>query len=97
MVIFLFIAIVYIQPLAESQQKVRDIAVTWKQSETQIFDALEKEFRDDLRVWQAELDPLSLEIRFTAPDPKALDASRITLKNLLRANSQRAWDVKSQA
>lgn len=68
MVIFLFIAIVYIQPLADSQQKVRDIAVTWKQSESQIYEALNTEFRDDLRLWGAELDPRSLEIRFTAPD-----------------------------
>lgn len=68
MVIFLFIAIVYIRPMQDAQQKVRDIAVTWQEAETEIYEALEAEFEDDLERWQAELDPATLAVRFKAPD-----------------------------
>lgn len=68
MVIFLFIAISYIQPVLEARNKVRDIVVTWKESEVNIFAALEQEFAKDLPRWGAELDPQTLSIRFKAPD-----------------------------
>ncbi len=48
MVIFLFLAIVYIRPLAEERVRIKDIAVTWQESEVSIYEALEEEFRDDL-------------------------------------------------
>ena len=68
MVIFLFIAITYIRPIVEIQSKIRDIVVAWKDSEVEIYASLEKEFRDDLPRWNAELDRPTLSLRFKAPD-----------------------------
>ena len=68
MVIFLFIAITYIRPVVETQNRIRDIVVAWKDSEVEIHDALRQEFEDDLPKWHAELDRETLSIRFRAPD-----------------------------
>lgn len=68
MVIFLFIAITYIRPIVEIQAKIRNIVVAWKDAEVEIYAALNKEFKDDLPRWRAELDQNTLSIRFKAPD-----------------------------
>lgn len=68
MVIFLFIAITYIRPVVETQNRIRDIVVAWKDSEVEIHDALQREFKDDLPRWHAEIDRETLSIRFQAPD-----------------------------
>ena len=68
MVIFLFVAITYIRPVVETQNRIRDIVVAWKDSEVEIRDALQREFRNDLPRWHAELDSKTLSIRFKAPD-----------------------------
>lgn len=68
MVIFLFIAITYIRPVVETQNRIRDIVVAWKDSEVEIHNALRREFEDDLPKWHAELDRETLSIRFRAPD-----------------------------
>ena len=68
MVIFLFIAITYIQPLSGFKERVRKIVVTWQESEVEIHDTLYEEFKNDLPKWNAELDRETLAIRFKAPD-----------------------------
>lgn len=68
MVIFLFIAITYIRPVVETQNRIRDIVVAWKDSEVEIHNALQREFKNDLPKWHAELDRETLSIRFRAPD-----------------------------
>lgn len=68
MVIFLFIAITYIRPIVETQNKIREIVITWNASEVDIHKALESEFKDDFSKWNAELDRKTLSIRFKSPD-----------------------------
>ena len=68
MVIFLFIAISYIQPIVETRDRIREIVVAWNDSEVDIHKALQAEFKDDLPKWNAELDRQTLSIRFKAPD-----------------------------
>lgn len=68
MVIFLFIAIVFIRPLAEQNFRMKEIARTWQENETEIYDALLKEFRGDLPKWNAEIEKDTLIIRFKAPE-----------------------------
>lgn len=79
MVIFLFIAITYIRPIVETQNKIRDIVVAWKSSEKDIYDALKREFKNDLPKWNAVLDEKTLTIRFQAPDV-LFDQALSTLK-----------------
>ena len=68
MVIFLFIAIFYIRPILMNQEQIRSILDAWEKSEINIYKALNEEFSDDLKRWNAELDPDDLTIRFKAPD-----------------------------
>lgn len=79
MVIFLFIAITYIRPFVDKQDKIREIVVAWKKSEVEIHKALKSEFKDDLPRWNAELDRKTLSIRFKAPDV-LFDAATSELK-----------------
>lgn len=68
MVIFLFIAVIFIRPIQEQNERIREIAATWQQNEEEIYLALLKEFRDDLGHWNAELQKETLLIRFKSPD-----------------------------
>lgn len=68
MVIFLFIAIVYIRPLVETQTKIETVTSAWEDAREKIYLALNNEFQEDLVRWQAELEKQTLTIRFRAPD-----------------------------
>ena len=68
MVIFLFIAIVYIRPLIEQRERIKELAVVWQEQEVQIYNALVDEFQDDLLEWDAEIEKDTLLVRFEAPD-----------------------------
>ncbi len=82
MVLFLFIAIVFLNPLLEAreealatakrieteQARVRQIVVAFREAEDALLDGLEQEFRNDWRRWNAELDRPLLTVRFRAPD-----------------------------
>lgn len=83
MVVFLFIAIVYLRPLATEQAKVREIAVARQASEIAIHEALVAEFEADLAAWDAEIEASTLLVRFRSPDI-LFDPGRETLKPRLR-------------
>lgn len=68
MVIFLFIAIVYIRPLIEQQARIKELAVVWQENEVKIYEALLEEFQDDLPKWDAEIERDTLLFRFNAPE-----------------------------
>lgn len=68
MVIFLFIAIVFIRPVAEQNLRIKEIARTWQENETEIYEALLDEFEDDLPRWNAEIEEETLLIRFKSPE-----------------------------
>lgn len=68
MVVFMFIAITYIRNVSEQRDAVREIAVTWQESEVAILDALRDEFEDDLQRWNAEIDAETLAVRFKSPE-----------------------------
>ena len=67
MIIFLFIAISYIRPVLNDQEKIKEIIVTWQESEKNLYDDLHKEFKDNLEEWGAEIDRETLVIRFDSP------------------------------
>jgi len=68
MIFFLFIAILYIQPLQRTQLNIEKIIQTWQEGEADIYDALLTEFEDDLPLWNAELDREQLVLRFNSPE-----------------------------
>lgn len=98
MVIFLFIAIVFIRPVAEQNLKIKEIAGTWQQNETEIYEALWAEFSDDLPRWNAEIEKDTLLIRFKSPEvlfERGFAAIRPEFANILRDFFPRYVDVLS--
>ena len=79
MIIFLFIAITYIRPILNERDAIKEIAVTWQESEVALYDRLNEEFKDDLPRWNAELERETLTVRFKEPDI-LFDSGRATLK-----------------
>lgn len=68
MVIFLFIAIVFIRDVTKEEMEVRNVAVTWQANESQILERLKKEFSEDLERWNAEILDRELLFRFKSPE-----------------------------
>ena len=67
MVIFMFIAISYINEV-EKKQKQRDIIFEeFKATKEELFSELENSFKDDFNEWEVELDK-DLSIKFTNPE-----------------------------
>lgn len=68
MVIFLLIAVAYMHNVAQGQQKIRKIAVTYHEAQIALYDRLTEEFKDDLPKWKAVIDKETLAVRFFEPD-----------------------------
>lgn len=68
MMVFLFIAIVFMLMTQKENDKIKDVAVAYQQNQVAIFDALEKEFKDDLDKWGASIDKETLAFNFQSPD-----------------------------
>ncbi|MDZ4257684.1 MAG: OmpA family protein [Gemmatimonadales bacterium] len=68
MIVFLFIAVTFMAFVSRQQQQVRRVAVAWEEGRGDLYRALEAEFRSDLLAWNAELDSLTLSVRFKEPD-----------------------------
>ncbi len=68
MVVFLFIAIIYMRPIIEQQEKIKDIAVALREIDVKIYEALYKEFNKDLEKWDAELVKETLVFRLNHPE-----------------------------
>lgn len=68
MMVFLFIAVIYAKDADSRAKNVTEIVNEWQDSELEIYRALEREFKDDLPKWNAEIDRSSLTIRFLSPE-----------------------------
>lgn len=68
MIIFLLIAIAYMRDIAEGQQRIKKIAVTYQESQVALYEKLKEEFKDDLPKWQANIDRDTLSIQFFEPE-----------------------------
>ncbi len=68
MLVFLFIAVIYMQNIAKEKSQIKQIVVAWKETENQIYHALQEEFEKDLPVWKAEIDQTNLIFRFKSPE-----------------------------
>lgn len=68
MMVFLFIAIVFMLHIQKDNRKIKDVAVAYQENQVAIYDALEKEFRSDLTNWGATIDKSTLAFNFQSPD-----------------------------
>lgn len=67
MMVFLFIAIVFMQQVGAEKKAVQDIALQYKNYQEDLFVSLVEEFREDLRNWNAEILN-DTTVRFKEPD-----------------------------
>jgi outer membrane protein OmpA-like peptidoglycan-associated protein len=68
MMVFLFIAIVFMLKTEKESQKIKDVAVAYQENQVAIFNALVDEFKGDLNKWGADIDKETLSFNFTSPD-----------------------------
>ncbi|NLD96492.1 MAG: OmpA family protein [Synergistaceae bacterium] len=67
MIIFLFIALLYMRDISREKERIENVAVTWSEIQSSLYEDLFKEFRDDLPKWTAEIDRATLSVRFSEP------------------------------
>ena len=71
MIIFLFIAVAYMVNVQNEKKNIQEIAVTYQKLQVNLYEDLEREFRQDLIRWNATLDKERLSVRFmVAPKDK---------------------------
>lgn len=68
MIVFLFIAVSYMSFVTKQQSKVRQVAIAWEAGRGELYRDLEIEFAKDLSTWNAEIDSVTLSVRFNEPD-----------------------------
>lgn len=68
MMVFLFIAIVFMMITQKENDKIKDVAVAYQENQVAIFEALEAEFNSDLAKWGATIDKETLAFNFQSPD-----------------------------
>lgn len=68
MMVFLFIAIAFMRYVLVEQERIKEIAVTYQNTQVAIYESLMREFSGDLNRWHAEIDQASLEFRFNSPE-----------------------------
>lgn len=68
MMVFLFISVALMRNAMNERDKIKEVAVTYNQTQQALYAALHKEFEKDLTKWGAELDRESLSLNFKSPD-----------------------------
>jgi outer membrane protein OmpA-like peptidoglycan-associated protein len=68
MMVFLFIAIVFMMITQKENDKIKNVAVAYQENQVAIFEALETEFAKDLSKWGATIDKETLAFNFQSPD-----------------------------
>lgn len=79
MMVFLFIAIVFMRHTLKETEKIKNVAVAFQENQVAIYTALESEFKDDLVTWGAAIDKDTLAFNFNSPDV-LFDNGQIALK-----------------
>ncbi|MRI34243.1 cell envelope biogenesis protein OmpA [Endozoicomonas sp. OPT23] len=79
MMVFLFIAIVFMLDTQKENEKIKSVAVAYQENQVAIYDALTAEFEDDLTRWGAEIDKETLSFNFKSPEV-LFDIGKISLK-----------------
>ena len=98
MVIFMFIAISYLVEAQKNQQERDIIFEEFKATKEQLYAELEKEFKDDFKDWEVELDK-DLSIKFTNPDvlfPSGKSEITLNFANILDDFLPRYFDILLQ-
>lgn len=79
MMVFLFIAIVFMRNTTIENKKMKEIAVAYQDNQVAIYNSLNQEFKADLDTWGAEINQETLSFDFKSPEV-LFDNGKQTLK-----------------
>lgn len=68
MMIFLFMAVAYMYYVQVERDKIKEIALAYKDTQLAIYENLMEEFQEDLSIWDANVELDTLEITFNNPE-----------------------------
>lgn len=68
MMVFLFIAVVFMRNAWVEKERVREVAVAYQENQVALYQALMNEFEEDLDGWEAAIDDTTLSFTFQSPD-----------------------------
>ena len=68
MMVFLFIAISYMRYVLVKQEDIKEVATAYQEGQVAIYESLVEEFKTDLELWDAYVDPESLSFEFQSPE-----------------------------
>jgi outer membrane protein OmpA-like peptidoglycan-associated protein len=79
MMVFLFISVALMRETIKEKDNMKNIAVTYQNTQVAIYNALNQEFKEELGKWDAKIDKKTLT--FTFKSPKTLfDNNKAELK-----------------
>ena len=68
MMVFLFISVALMRSAFIERDKIKEVAVTYQETQIAINDALHEEFEADLDKWEASIDRETLSFEFKSPE-----------------------------
>lgn len=68
MMVFLFISIALMRNAFMERDKIKQIAVAYQENQVSIYEALNQEFVQDLKKWDADIDEQTLTFTFQSPE-----------------------------
>lgn len=68
MIVFLFVSIAMMHFVRVERDRIKEIAMAYRETQVSIYNDLQVEFAADLQDWGAEIDRETLEVRFLNPD-----------------------------
>lgn len=68
MMVFLFISIALMRHALIERDKIKEVAVAYRNNQVALYEALRNEFGPDLKRWNADIDKDTLSFEFKSPD-----------------------------
>lgn len=68
MIVFLFVAIAMMHFVRVERDRIKEIAMAYRDTQVSLYNDLQREFQGDLPKWGAEIDQQTLEVRFLDPE-----------------------------
>lgn len=68
MIVFLFVSIAMMHFVRVERDRIKEIAMAYRETQVNLYNDLQVEFSGDLKSWGAEIDKETLEVRFLNPE-----------------------------
>jgi outer membrane protein OmpA-like peptidoglycan-associated protein len=68
MIVFLFVSVLYMLNVMKEKDRIEEIAITYNELQTTLYNDLRGAFEKDLKKWGAVIDEHTLSVRFESPE-----------------------------